>query len=394
MKSYLKFLLAFIGGVGVGFLIVSVLPYVQLAVSNPLFSTVGIQKPRIIAFLPYFLASKETNNNYLYITTLDYFGFTLDSDGHILKLANAQQEDPGWYDLRTPLIQKKLQDARHNHITLSLSVIQQDEASISALLSNPKKHAQNLLSDIIPVIKKYGFTDVNIDVESFQKRDVKDIQAFTTFVQTIKNGLDKEHIATVTLDIPPIAFVKTNLINPIAVGKVVDYMVVMAYDYSNVVSPNTGPIAPLNGIGEEREFDVSTAISLAKKEVNPQKIILGVPLYGYEWDSLSSTPAAAAIPNTGVTASNKRIMKTFSIGCTTCTVVQDSVAEEADFIYQDKGTDPYYHHARLFDVNAMSGRISFAEKNQLAGVALWALGYEGDTLLQPLALYKGAFHFK
>src|ERR1035437_6909576 len=164
-KFLLVGILGIVAGGIIGFLIFLLFPYLPLPVNSSILSAVGIEKPRIIGFLPYFLTSRATNNYNPYITTLTYFGFTIDTNGHVVKLTNPQQEDPGWYDLQTAAVQKKLTDARNNNVTLSLTVIQQNEASISALLSNPKNHANILLSDVIPVMKKYGFTDLNIRSE-------------------------------------------------------------------------------------------------------------------------------------------------------------------------------------------------------------------------------------
>ena len=393
MKKKILFLGIFgiLAGSILGFLVFLTLPYLSLPINSPLLLTLGIKKPHIIGFLPYFLFSRANHNYDSYLTTLTYFGFSIASDGHVIKLTNATQEDPGWHDLQTTAVQKKLLDAKNNNVALSLTVIQQDEASIAALLSNPKENANNLLSDVIPVMKKYGFSDMNIDIESFENADSKKEQQFITFVQTIKQGLQKQNIGTVTLDIAPIAFIKPYLIDPIKVGKIVDYMLVMAYDYHTVVSSNTGPIAPLFGAKKETEYDVATGVAIAKKEIDPQKIILGIPLYGYEWDSLSNIPGSATIPNTGQTASNRRIMNTFISSCTTCIRKENILAQEPDFIYQEKKGDPYFHQAFVFDTNAFAKRITYAQENNFAGVALWALGYEGNTLLIPAASYKESF---
>jgi spore germination protein YaaH len=394
MINFLKFFSILILGVAIGFLIFIILPYFPVSANSSVLSTLGIGKPRIVAFLPYFLVSKATNDYNPYITTLTYFGLTIDVDGHIVKLANPQQEDPGWHGLRTHIVQDKLQSAKDNGVELSLSVVQGDEESISELLNNPKQSAENLLSDVIPQMKKYGFTDLNIDIESFDTPDAKKVEQFTTFVRVVKDGLEKQNSGTVTVDIPPIAFIRTNMINPIEVGKIADYMFVMAYDYSSVLSSNTGPIAPLEGAGKISEFDVAMAIDIAKKEIDPQKIILGIPLYGYEWDSLSDVPGAATIPDTGQTASNRRITDTFNSLCDTCIVVEDDVVKEKVFIYQERKDDLYFHQAFLVDADDVKKRIDFVRNNDLGGIGLWALGYEGDKLLKPLSLYKDSFSFK
>lgn len=384
----MKYAFIFLLGIGVGWLLFLILPYIPLSVNSPILSAVGINKPRIVAFLPYYLASRATNYYDSEITTLTYFSLTINNDGHVVKSDGAQQEDPGWYDLQTSAWQKRFQDAQNNHITLSLAVSQSDEASIEALMSDPTKHAQNLLGGVIPVMKQYGFSDLNIDIESFKDVNAAKQKQFFVFLTTLKEGLAQQHMGTLTVDIAPIAFVKEYLTNPIQVGEAADYVFVMAYDYNTVVSPNTGPIAPIGGVGKEREYDVSTTIAIANKEINPQKIIFGLPLYGYEWDSLSNMPGAATIPDTGETESNRRMMATFVASCKTCRIISDPLAQESDYISQDKAGDPYFNQAFLFNTNDFGKRITFAQQNNLAGVGLWALGYEGNTLLDPLTSYK------
>ena len=380
-------------GIFLGFGIFRLIPYLPLPFNSPVFSLLGINKPQVIGFMPYWLAAKATNNYGSKITTLDYFSLTIGSDGHIVKLATPQQEDPGWYDLQTTMVDKKFQEARDNHMVLSLTVSQADESTIADLIKNPSKSASNLLSDVIPVMKKYDFSDLNVDIESFKDANTKDREQFLTFLKIIKNELKKNNY-TLTVDIAPVAFVKSQLIDPIKVGNIADYMFIMGYDYHTVLSSNTGPIAPLGGIGKETEFDVLTALSIAKQEIDPKKIIFGIPLYGYEWDSLSSNPGSATIPDTGETASNRRMEGIFTSKCSTCLIKKDFLADEPDFIYQDKKGDPYFHQAFLLDANSFRKRILVAKENGFAGVGLWALGYEGNNLLQSLVSYKASFILK
>lgn len=391
MSAFTKFFFLFFIGLGIGFALFFTIGYLPLSASNPVLSQLGIHKPRIVGFLPYFLLDRATNNYNLEITTLSYFGLTIDTDGHIVMLSSPQQEDPAWHDLRSDALQNKLKNAKNHHIDLSLTVVLEDEDKITQLLSNPQKHAENLLSDIIPQMKKYGFTDLNIDIESFQKADSQKQQAFTTFLQVVKNGVEKEKIGTVTVDIAPIAFIRSFATNPIKIGRIADYVMIMAYDFHSVTSSNTGAIAPLGGGGRETEYDVSQVVAIAKKEIDPKKIILGVPSYGYEWDSLTNSPHAATIPNTGQTASNRRVTSIFTSSCQTCVIEKDTLAAESDFIYQEKKGDSYFHHTFLLNTSDLEDRILFANNQHLAGIGIWALGYEGDTLLQPLALYKTNF---
>lgn len=387
----MKALLSIAFGLLLGCLLYVGFHFLPLPANSPVFSVLGISKPRLVGFLPYWLTARATNNYNPSLTTLTYFGFTIGPDGHVVKLTNPQEEDPGWYDLSTKAVQTKLDDAKSHNLILSLAVISEDEDTISSILKTPKQSASNLLNDILPVMKKYGFSDVNVDIESFTKADNATQSAFTTFVQTVKTGLAGK--ATVTVDIAPIMFVRHDALDPVAIGNIADYVVLMGYDFHTVISSNVGAVAPWNGIGSQTEYDVATALSLATKEIDPKKIILGTPLYGYEWDTLSSNDAAATIPNTGQTASNRRIETTFAQNCPTCISATNSLSQETRYVWQENKTDPYVHQAYVFDEHALAFRVVMTQQNKLAGLAVWALGYEGNSILTPLSVYKSAFAF-
>ena len=113
---------------------------------------------------------------------------------------------------------------------------------------------------------------------------------------------------------------------------------------------------------------------------------MGIPLYGYEWETIEDTPRSAVIPGTGITASNARV-ETFLESCTTCSPQFDEVAKESYLIYKDEETG--VHHQTFYpDKQAMQKKTDFAMEHNIGGIAVWALGYEGKTILDPLIDYK------
>src|SRR5579872_7426672 len=56
---------------------------------------------QIIGFLPYWQLDKASQNEEKYLTELAYFAITVGGDGHLVKLIDNQQEEPGWYDLQS-----------------------------------------------------------------------------------------------------------------------------------------------------------------------------------------------------------------------------------------------------------------------------------------------------
>ncbi|OGH10598.1 MAG: hypothetical protein A2857_06940 [Candidatus Levybacteria bacterium RIFCSPHIGHO2_01_FULL_36_15] len=377
-----------ITGILIGYFIIFYTPLFSLRNEKPFSLLENFERPRkqVIGFLPYWLASKAKTDYSKYITMLSYFSLTLDDDGKILKLTSPIEEEPGWYALRSGKLDKFFKSSKEKNVELSLVVFNGNQESINNLISNPLPHAQNLIRETVPIMKEYGFTDLNLDIESTSEASDEARTRFVLFVKEVKKGLQSQQAGTLTIDISPIDFVKKNLVNPKEVAGFVDRMLLMGYDYHYTGSYVTGPVAPLYGAGSTAEFDIQTAIEKAQRIMPKEKIILGMPLYGYEWESINNSPRSGIIPGTGLIASNLRVEQLLA-SCATCSGGFDEEAQETYIVYKDEKTNTY-HQIFYPDKKSSLAKISFAENNHIGGIALWALGYEGATILEGIADYN------
>ncbi len=366
-------------GIFLGFIVLS---------NNAIFLTfkkdVGFKK-EVIGFLPYWLSDKADKDYSPYITTLAYFSLTLDTDGTILKLNNPQEEEPGWNALTSGKMDSFFVAARKNNLSLSLVVFMADNDAINVLLSDPISHAKNLITSVSPIMDKYDFSDLNLDIESTTDASDAARLAFTRFAKELKKGLEKRKNTTLTVDITGDTLIKKKLIIPQDMADIADRIVIMGYDYHYSNSFVTGPVAPLGSADTILEYDVQTAVKKALTFTPPEKIILGVPLYGYQWETINNNPHTAVIPRSGIVASNRRVEELLA-SCATCSAQMETDTKEPYLIYKDPQTGTYYQYFYP-DKNALSAKVAFATKYNLGGIALWALGYEGNTILEPLKNY-------
>ncbi len=387
-KIYLPFLVCFLLGLGSVLAVGKYLGNLQTQSTSPLQAISPIFKPQqeVIGFLPYWLIDKADKNYDQYLTTLTYFGLTAGPDGAIVKLSQPGQEEPGWYALESGKLDTAFSNYKKDNIKLSLAVFSGDQSAIDDLISDPASHAATMMGQVTPIMHQYGFTDLNLDVESVIAASDSARQNFTTFVRMVKNSLDQQHLGTLTVDVSPTDLIEKRLINPTDVAAVADRIVLMTYDYHFAGSAVTGPVAPIGGAGIDAEYDTETAVQQALKVISPEKIVLGVPLYGYEWETVGTSPRSAVIATTGQTASNRR-MEDFLATCATCSANIDTEAVEPYIIYHDQGTGTF-HQIFYPNSTATVAKIGLANKYQIGGLALWALGYDGTTILNPLAQYK------
>lgn len=387
-RSFLISTLGLIIGLGIGYLFVLHPTFSFFSPSGNFEITSPLSQPKhqVIGFLPYWLLKNSANDYSQYINRVAYFALTPGSDGSIKKLDNPIEEEPGWYSLTSGKADAKLKKAREKHIALSLVIFSGDNETIAEILSDPVTNARHLMADAVPLMRKYGFTDLNLDIEQIADATDVDRSNFILFASEIKHILNAQRAGTLTVDITGDDLIRNNLIEPEKIGKIADYVMLMMYDFHYTGSSVTGPVAPLSGAGTVAEYDIESAVQKALGAIPPDRIILGAPLYGYEWETLGDDPRSPVIPSSGIIASNKRV-EDFLNNCASCSAKIDNQAKESYLIYKDQGTGTYHQIFYPTD-KAMQVKIDFATKQGLAGIGLWALGYEGKTILEPLKEYK------
>lgn len=384
MSKIFLFILFLVAGALSAVAFIYILGTALVRFDNPILTTFDVKKPEVVGFLPYWLLDKADKKYSQYITTLTYFGLALNSDGAVKKLNNPQEEEPGWTTLKSGKYASKMADAKNHNIKQSLLVISGDDGVIGDMINNPVASANNLVADVAPIMREKGFTDLNLDIESFMDASESARVNFTVFVTTVVQQMKDQKLGTVTLDLIPISLVKSKIYDAKALGAIVDRIVLMTYDYHYTGSLTAGAVAPLGGAGTTIEYDVEMAVKEALKVMPAGKVLLGIPLYGYEWETMDKAPESATIPGGGSTASTRRIADIFAT-CATCSAQFDAVAREPYLIYPE---NDYFNQIYFENETSMKEKIALAQKYHLGGVALWALGYEDSTMLNPLTSYK------
>lgn len=336
---------------------------------------VGLVKSQSIGFMPYWLLDKADKDYSRYLTEMTYFALIVEPDGTIQKFTNPGEAEPGWYALQSGKFSPPA------GVATSLAVFNGNPDKIDELINDPINHARVLAEELKPVMGQYGFTKLNLDLENVRDASESARQNFTAFVRQLKENLGYP----LTIDASPTDLVKTRLINLTEVVPLVEQVVLMTYDYHYAGSFVTGPVSPSFGAGIENEFDVETGIQKALAVMPAKKILLGMPLYGYEWETLLPDRRAAVLPGSGIVASNRRVEE-FLAECATCSRQLEESAQEPYLVYfdQEAGT----HHQIFYPDEAfVKAKLALAKKYHLGGVAFWALGYDGNNILSPVAGY-------
>ena len=365
-------------GLLAGRLTFALLPTLPIPNTHPLFAAFGLRRPYVLGFLPYWLIERAQESYDDKLTSLAYFALTVSPDGSIQKSITAQEQEPGWTALTGNSLHRK------TRLPTTLVLHNSNEDELLALIKDPIVHADRLVSQVAPILNQYNIAHLNLDFESFSQVSEDERTAFTTFIQHVVAGVKNNSGTSVSFDLVPYHLIKRRLSDPIAIARLVDYVILMGYDFSYSQSYLAGPVSPVGGAGRRWDYDVATALELATQQIPKEKILLGLALYGYEWQTLSNIPGSAVIPHTAAVASNRRV-ESLLAGCTRCTASFDEVAKEPSLTFPK---DQLYQQIFYTNEASLGQKLQLAKQYKLGGVALWALGYEGKTMLNPLTTFK------
>jgi len=154
---------------------------------------------------------------------------------------------------------------------------------ITNILHDPAVRASHIAA-IVALVQREDYAGIDIDYEDLQ---ASDRAAFTAFITQLAGAL---HVAGKMLSVDLFAkssnrgYDKRNLAQDYqAIGRVADQVRLMGYDY-HWADSGPGPVAPIGWI--------RAVLSYAKTQIPAGKIILGVPLYGYDWSGGHGTPVS------------------------------------------------------------------------------------------------------
>jgi len=202
------------------------------------------------------------------------------------------------------------------------------------------------------------------------------------FENTFDKELKKQNPdAVLSVDINATAVYRDNAYDIVKIGDVVDHVIVMGYDYHIQTSSFVGPVAPI--AADEDEPSLTKTIESMKGRIEPHKVILAVPLYGYEWQTYTKAADSRTIPQTGALATYKRVRELISVR-DDLSISYDDLSQSPRIVYVQNGLIKQIYYD---DEKSLMKKYELIAKHNLGGMGLWALGYEGD-FIEPWNLIK------
>ena len=209
----------------------------------------------------------------------------------------------------------------------------------------------SLINKIVELVKKYNLDGINID---FEYMYMQDRDMFSRFIIELAPRLnDIGAVLSVDVTAPDGSENWSMCYNRHLIGKVADYIVFMAYDQYGISSDEPGTTAGFDWV----EVNVKKFVG-TQEEIDPAKIILGIPFYTRLWTEENGNIDSYAI---GIKNVNE--------------VIPEGVKKEWDEDlkqYYVKYTNNNINYQMwVEDIASIKEKISLVNKYGLAGAGYW-----------------------
>lgn len=342
----------------------------------------------VYGFLPYW--NINTVQLQPEMTHLGYFALDIMPNGAIRTRGEKGYSEPGYnrlgndkwfelYDEHTKNWEEKnllgLGNPHGGKTELVFTQFSNDDI-VAFVTSKPAQ--ETFISALDNLLLAYPISGVNIDIEYSGTVTDPVRNGLTSFMKDLHTHLKSTYNdSTLSIDVYAGAGTNRTIWDIPAIEPYTDYFIIMAYDFHQRQSVIAGPVAPLFGGKEYWDTDISVNLQGFLKHVPSKKLILGVPFYGYGWQTTSRDSQSHTFPNSGSTATYKRVQE----------LLNKAEELEVQEHWNEAALSPYISYKEKDEIfviyyensRSLSYKLDFVNQLDLAGIAIWALGYEGDS---------------
>lgn len=320
----------------------------------------------IFGFGPYWTINKLGNVDFNVLTTFSYFGVPVNPDGTL------DRTDQGYTVFQSKQATDVFRKAHSHGTRVVLTLTAMDNDTLDALMTDPQAQ-QETINEAVSEVKNRGIDGINVDFEYTGDAGDTERAAFTSFIKELTTRMHQEVPASkVTVSLYASAASSPKLANVSDVAKDSDGIFMMAYDFAVANSDTAMPTAPLYGKKQGKySYDVSTAVNDFLSVMPANKLILGVPYYGYNYVVSKPGVDVPTLPPLGTAQTIEYASNNV--------MAEQSGWDDAGEVGWKAYYDSYSGAWRVLfqdDARSLGLKYDFAKDKDLEGVGIWALGFD------------------
>jgi spore germination protein len=226
-----------------------------------------------------------------------------------------------------------------------------------------------IIDGIVDLLEEHDYDGIHIDFEAINATDA---DLVTDFMRRLseelhpRNKLVTQAVIARLSDVPSVwggAYDYPEL------AKYNDFIVIMAYDFTPVGSSSPGPVAPVNWVRNVANYTAS--------RIPPEKVLLGVPFYGYDWKLNEDGNADGS-------ARAMRFDHTMAL----------EQYDDLEFHWDDQAQSPWAtytdddgaeHEVWFENVDSLRHKLEVMINHDFGGMAAWRLGQEDPSVWHEIA---------
>ncbi|MBA3777930.1 MAG: hypothetical protein H0X16_01240 [Chloroflexi bacterium] len=294
------------------------------------------------------------------LSTIAYFSVSL------LRSGRLDKRGPAWAGWTGSTMDKLIERAHRKGTRVVLTAERFAWSSAGATearaLLGSATARRTAAREIAAAVDERGVDGVNIDFEPIPSGQSEN---FVTFVRLVRKALDAKRRGY-QLTYSATGHIANYDVASLARKGAADAVYIMGYQYRGAWSKEAGSVAPLGGPG----YDVTDTVDEYLERTTAGKVILGAPLYGWSW--LTTGPGLHARTRGGSAA----VFYRDAVKMAGRTKPGYDKVEQVAWISYRSGSN--WRQLYYDDARGIRAKFSLVKQRQLAGVGLWALGFEGS----------------
>lgn len=284
------------------------------------------------------------NSTLPYLTYISVFSYQVKPDGSLI-----------------PIPDENIVNAALNGNVLPMMVITNIreggsfDSDIAHVILTDEQVQNTLLANVIETLRDKNYRGLDIDFEYVFPDDREN---YNRFLEKVVNALRPLGYIVVSAIAPKTKEDQPGLLYEAHDykfhGSILDHVIIMTYEWGYTFGP-ARPVSPIDEVEKVLQYAVSV--------IPPEKILMGMPNYGYDW-TLPFVPGSAARSITNLEA----VRLAAKVGAE---IHYDAKAQAPYFNYYD--SDKRLHEVWFDDARSIEARLKLVDKYNLGGASYWTI---------------------
>ncbi|XMB66088.1 glycoside hydrolase family 18 protein [Mycoplasmatota bacterium zrk1] len=283
------------------------------------------------------------------LTTLPVFSYQVNRDGSLTLLDDNPTLNAAFNNGVAPvLVITNIEDGQFSQ-------------ELATLILNDEALQEKVLEEAIKIIEEKGYFGLDVDFEYLGAENKEAYVKFLAKAKEMLNNKNPNYKLSVALPPKTSEDQKGTLYEGHdyeAIGKIVDQVLMMTYEWGWSGGPPMA-VSPLNKVKEVMEY--------ALTKIPRNKILMGVPLYGYDW--------TLPYQKSGKWAKAIDQVEAYDIANRYGAVIEyDDLAQTPFFTYVDEEGNE--HEVWFEDARSYQAKFDYVKELGISGLYNWVLGFD------------------